>query len=438
MTERKSRSLSAKLLLAILLSLLGGVAVYLGVFGLGRLFVDRYYMSPQSVAMRHADIYTEFWSYVSYYQLSGRDGEAVSRFSEGREFLTLSVYSPSELGLSQGASSLSRSVPASNQNGSGDRLYPMRFSDGIFYLSISDNSRQREDTLNRILAMILGILVMISMLLWYTRRLTRRIIRLSQEASGIGAGDLEAPITVTGGDEIAALAENIDRMRASIIEQIGSEKLAWEANSELITAMSHDIRTPMTSLLGYLGLLNHADASVSDEEKDHYLRAAYGKAMDLKILTDELFKYFLVFGHSETELKLEEFDAQLLLMQLLGEAEFDLGDAGFRVLNSNLLPEGLFVRADAGMLKRVLDNLVSNVKKYADREQPVVLLAEATHEEITVSVSNAIKIGGSGIESTKIGLRTCEKIMSLLKGRFESGIEDGRFTASLSLPLYPS
>ena len=90
------------------------------------------------------------------------------------------------------------------------------------------------------------------------------------------------------------------------------------------------------------------------------------------------------------------------------------------------------------MLKRVLDNLVSNVKKYADREQPVVLLAEATHEEITVSVSNAVKIGGSGIESTKIGLRTCEKIMSLLKGRFESGIEDGRFTASLSLPLYPS
>ena len=76
-----------------------------------------------------------------------------------------------------------------------------------------------------------------------------RIIRLSEETATVGAGDLEGTITVDGEDEIAVLAEDIDSMRHAIIEQMLSEKRAWESNSELITAMSHDIRTPLNTIM---------------------------------------------------------------------------------------------------------------------------------------------------------------------------------------------
>ena len=142
-----------------------------------------------------------------------------------------------------------------------------------------------------------------------------------------------------GEDEIAVLAEDIDSMRHAIIEQMLSEKRAWESNSELITAMSHDIRTPMTSLIGYLGLLNRPE-SLSEEEKKRYLERDYGKSLALKELTDELFKYFLVFGSSGLEFHREDYDAQMLLMQLLSEAEFDLADAGLKVRRIDRLQEG--------------------------------------------------------------------------------------------------
>jgi signal transduction histidine kinase len=310
----------------------------------------------------------------------------------------------------------------------------MRFADGIYYISITDNSRTREDMLNRGMAFLVAAVVLLLVLFWYTNHLTVRIIRLSEETATVGAGDLEGTITVDGEDEIAVLAEDIDSMRHAIIEQMLSEKRAWESNSELITAMSHDIRTPMTSLIGYLGLLNRPE-SLSEEEKKRYLERAYGKSLALKELTDELFKYFLVFGSSGLEFHREDYDAQMLLMQLLSEAEFDLADAGLKVRRIDRLQEGRLINTDAAMLKRVIDNLVSNIKKYAGRERPVTILTEEKDGWIAVAVSNAVAQRVAGTESTKIGLRTCSKILEGLGGSFSTERKGSRFSAGFLLPI---
>ena len=177
----------------------------------------------------------------------------------------------------------------------------MRFADGVYRVAIGDSSNVREDNINRILSVLLASIAFISIMFWYIRRLTNRIIRLSREAEAIGAGDLEAPITVKGEDELATLAVEMDSMRRSVIERMSGERRAWEANSELITAISHDIRTPMTALIGYLGLLNGNGVPDADRNRA-FISSAYDKAMELKDLTDELFKYFLVFGRAELDL----------------------------------------------------------------------------------------------------------------------------------------
>ncbi len=475
-------SLSAKLLLAALVSLMCALAAYAAVYFAGSALVSRYYMSADAVAARKAAIYTELNRFVADGGIAGNDADALQRFNSEREYVSVTVYSSEELELpagrqmpiqsaslqsaeirldsgrgsappaaeaasdespetemvqSQGGGYLGggmRSYALLRRSESSGKLYPMRFSDGMYYVAITDNSRTREDTMNRIMALVAAVVVLVSVLFWYTNRLTWRVIRLSQETATVGAGDLNGEITVDGRDEIARLAADIDGMRDAVIERMSNEKRAWEANSELITAMSHDIRTPMTSLIGYLGLLNNTD-SLSEEERTRYLKAAYGKSLALKDLTDELFKYFLVFGRSELELNKEVFDAHMLLMQLLGEAEFDLRDAGFHVQNMDRLEDGIQLETDAAMLKRVLDNLVSNIKKYASQDLPVVFLTEKKENSVNVTVSNGIRKQGSRTESTRIGLRTCEKILAALGGSFVTHRDEQHFAADFSLPL---
>ena len=129
-------------------------------------------------------------------------------------------------------------------------------------------------------------------------------------------------------------------------------------------------------------------------------------------------------------------NGELLLEQLLGEREFDLQDAGFETRRIGQTGSCTLM-VDPLYLKRVLDNMLSNIKKYADKAQPVLLLIERSEEEVRVSISNTIARSMDGAESTKIGLRTCEKILGLLGGSFQALREDGKFSAGFCLPVQP-
>ena len=438
MIKRLPRSLDAKILYIIILALLCALLVYFVAYGLGTMALDKIYMSPESVSARQAAFYTDFSQFVARYQVRGDDGQSIANWTVDNAYVTILVFQDNELqlrawgGIVQTASDMQgyeRLLYASQYS----RLYPMRFADGTYQIAIGDDTDTREDQLNWDISVLLSIISFFAVVLWYMRRLTRRVILLSREAGAIGAGDLDHPITVKGGDELAALATDVDSMRRSVIQRMGNERRAWEANTELITAISHDIRTPMTSLLAYLGLL-HEGSFETPEQARQFAASAYDKAMELKDLTDELFRYFLVFSRSELELNMESFDARLLLEQLLGEAEFDLSDAGFSV--SRIEFEGeCTVCADPLYLKRVLDNLVSNAKKYADKERPVLVVTERKDDRLSVCISNYVASSVVRVESTKIGLRTCEKIMTAMGGSFSTSRDEEHFAAEFSLPV---
>ena len=442
MTERRGlpvmpRTLDAKMMYMLLLSLLVAGAVFPTAYGLGTLLLDRIYMSPESVAARQAEIYSDFSRYVKANHMSGSDENAVANWPGNDEYTAILIYRDEDL-PTMGGSPAMGGAAYSNANrlqyaSEYGRLYSMRFADGIYHIAIGDSSQVREDTLNRILAVILGAVAFLAVMLWYVRRLTRRVIRLSREADVIGDGDLEAPITMQGVDELSQLAQEVDSMRHSVIARMSGERKAWEANSELITAISHDIRTPMTALIGYLDLLNE-DGFQNPERSGRFAASAYQKAMELKDLTDELFRYFLVFGRAQVEMNKEELDGALLLEQLLGEAQFDLSDAGFIIQRQDF--EGACsIYADPLYLKRVLDNLVSNLKKYADKSQPVVFLTQLQDGVLSVCLSNTVRRDLNLVESTKIGLRTCEKIMQAMDGSFSVQKDEDHFAATFSLPV---
>ena len=437
---RLPSSLNAKMLYTILLGFFCALIVLGAVRGIGSRIVDKVYMSSDAVASRKAEIYSQFNSYVSSRRIKGDDAAAVARWTREHEYVTLLIYKDRSFSLRvQGGEATNSANLAGYERyeylAQSQRLYPMRFADGLYQIAISENSQLREYSLVNIVAWLSACFVFIAVILWYVQRMTQRIITLSHEAQEIGGGDLERAISVKGADELSMLAQEVDEMRRSVIEKMGNERRAWQANSELITAISHDIRTPMTSMLGYLSLLD--EHCFEDEaQAKQFVSAAYGKAMELKDLTDELFKYFLVFGRAELEMNMEEFDAHMLLDQFMLEMQFDLQDDGFSVSRIDF-EGGCRVMADTMYLKRVFDNLLSNLRKYADKTRTVMLLSTLEGGWLSVCVSNYVARSMNRVESTKIGIRTCEKIMKHMGGSFEIRSDEEHFAAELRLPAIP-
>ena len=120
---------------------------------------------------------------------------------------------------------------------------------------------------------------------------------------------------------------------------------------------------------------------------------------------------------------------------MLGEAEFDLSDAGFRMQHMEFDGE-CSIEADPAYLKRVFDNIVSNIKKYADKSLPVVFMSELNGDNLIITVSNRISRSMDRVESTKIGLRTCEKIMQAMQGSFTVCNDEDHFAVEIKLPAH--
>ena len=248
-------------------------------------------------------------------------------------------------------------------------------------------------------------------------------------------GKLNNEIHSMHNDEIGLLATSVDDMRNSIIEKHQNEKAAWDANTQLITAMSHDIRTPLTSLIGYLDIIEGKKYE-NREQMEKYIHSCREKAFQLKDLSDQLFRYFLVFGNQASEKELESFDASILFQQLLAEHSAEIISYGYRVdLHFNI--PTVYVQADVSNLKRLFDNIFSNIMKYATKREAVGIRAEYDGEGIEIEIRNGIWEQTKKVESTQIGMKTCQRICEDMKGEFSYEEINGDFIVEIWFPAAP-
>lgn len=418
------------------LALLVGIACYFGTDALATAAIDRWYMSDDAVAARNLAHERSLQAYICERGVSSRDTLAIEQWSREEKNANVIVYQaegdPYEAGT-WGTSELLDDTTQSDIVDMGYSFYPMQFADGEYRVAVSDYSEAWLYSYAQFGALALAFVVYSSIALGFTRRLTRRVTRLSEAVSAAGALNREIPII--GHDELASLACSVNIMRDTILERTRNEQTAWQANSDLITALSHDIRNPLTSLIGYLDLLEMSQAQLPDDLR-RYVLASRDKAYQLKDLTGEMFRYFLVFSRGEQETHPEPYDAQILCGQLLGECAAELRSRGFDV---NLIPLAApcTVTTDAQMLKRVTDNLLSNIEKYADPATRLTILAAFEDGHLHVCFANRARAELARVESNHIGLRTCEAILKLLGGQFFTCREGENFSAEFVLPVTP-
>ena len=402
---------------------------------MGNQLIERCYLSESAVLKRTGKAATELQRYVRQNGISTRDTNSLAQWGKSQKDLYISLYRDQRLVLEIGwwgaDSGPTDAYTFKEQNAS--VVYPIVFRDGTFYAVITDNSDVRLYDLVWIVSLMLACAVLALALLIYNRKITKKIVAVAHEVQSIGEGNLYLQLTPEGNDELTQLTASVEQMRLSLLRKTSEEQRALQQNSDLITAMSHDIRNPLTALLGYLDLAKSGQYH-SPEELQSYLTAAYSKAEQLKTLTDELFRYSLLFGCKELPLQLERFDAALVLEQLLGESRVQLQQQGFTV--QLLLPQTQAdIEIDVTYFKRVLDNLFDNIRKYADPTKPVAIAVLQEEKTLHICLSNSVNTASTRIESNKIGLRTCAKIMSQMAGGFTRYTENGKFTAEVILPI---
>lgn len=242
-------------------------------------------------------------------------------------------------------------------------------------------------TVSRYPLIIIMLIVDVFILYW---RLIRRYKQMQQrhiigELHYISNGHYDHRIPFELKGDLGRLITSINALVDSTVEAIEDERRIEQSKDELITNVSHDIRTPLTSIIGYLGLIEEGKYS-NEEELLKYTQIAYSKSKQMKVLVDDLFEYTKV-RQADTPLYNVSFDMNQLLEQLVVDYELEASKTG-RVIEFLPSQPCLFMSGDTEKLVRVLDNLLSNALKYGADGTRIIIISERLDEEAVITIKN--------------------------------------------------
>ena len=178
---------------------------------------------------------------------------------------------------------------------------------------------------------------------------------------------------------------SVNALVDSAVKSMDDERKIEKSKDELITNVSHDLRTPLTSIIGYLGLIEDKQYQ-SEEDILKYTHTAYEKAKQMKTLVEDLFEYTKVQQHG-APVNIMRVDLNQLLEQLTASFELEAQHRGI-VISSKVIPNPLMIEADPEKLGRVFNNLVANAFKYGNGASYITIDARQKDDNVVVKVAN--------------------------------------------------
>ena len=290
------------------------------------------------------------------------------------------------------------------------------------------------------IVVLLGIAVFLLVFTLFVNKKVKYIKFLSSEVKVIKDEDFGKTIEVRGQDELAELCSSINNMSLELREKIDNEKKIEQNKNELITNVSHDLRTPLTSILGYVDLLKQN--GFEDKEKFvEYISIIDERSKSLNTLINELFEYTKLNSH-DIKLNYSTVEICSLVEQLSGEYSLIFKKEGLELI-SEIPEEDIFVDIDIQMIVRALENLLINAKKYSVRNSQVLVKLLQESNDIVISVENKVenisqddldnlferfykvdKARKTG-DSTGLGLSIVKRVVELHKGLVKAELING-------------
>lgn len=430
---RKNR-LSIRMTIVIISSAAIAAALYLSLSAAAYNALDAVFLKPELISEQERKCIANLQDYAKSKDISMNDAAALHQWVSGQGNLLLTLYSEGGVIFSSDENIVvplpKDNVKVQGEDGFIYADYQVRFSDGVARAVLTTFFEDRYYRWATIACGIIAILVFMLIPFIFVRRKMRYIAMLESELKILKGGDLDYSITLLGNDELTSLAREVDAMRNAIKERQEQEVQYQRSSRELVTAMSHDLRTPLTSLIGYIDIL-YMNKCGDEARKKRYFEALRDKAYQIKGMSDKLFEYFIVFGKDEAPMEMELVNSVEFLGQVVEESLFDLESRGFTICRSESEVQGqLSVNVDA--MRRIFGNIFSNLIKYADKAAPVHVEYSQQANHLLIRFTN--RIGSmTAAESSGIGLKSCQAIMKQHSGTFHYEKKDQDFLVELSL-----
>lgn len=249
-------------------------------------------------------------------------------------------------------------------------------SDGTVYdISITDSadSQGRVHVMAKdlfISAFVILISVALVVGLWVYRSIAVPLVKLKKATQNIKEGNLDFVLDVEGKDEFSELCQDFEEMRRRLKESTEEKSLIEKENRELISNISHDLKTPITAVKGYVeGIMD----GVADTPKkmDRYVRTIYNKTNEMDHLINELTFYSKIdtnrIPYTFSKLNVEDY-----FEDCSEEVGLELETRGIELVYANYVEKDVMVIADGEQIRRVIHNIISNAIKYMDKPKGII------------------------------------------------------------------
>ena len=223
-----------------------------------------------------------------------------------------------------------------------------------------------------VLVILVLLITALILVVWLYGSIIRPIGYLQKATREIRDGNLDFALEVDGNDEISDLCRDFEQMRRRLKEN-AEEKMQYDSESKvLISNISHDLKTPITAIKGYVeGILD--GVANTPEKLDKYVRTIYNKANDMDRLIDELTIYSKI-DTNRIPYEFAQIDVEEYFSSYAEEMRMDLESKNIELTYYNYLTEDVRIIADAEQLKRVMNNIISNSVKYLDKKRGIINL----------------------------------------------------------------
>ncbi|MCX7904832.1 MAG: HAMP domain-containing histidine kinase [Caloramator sp.] len=318
----------------------------------------------------------------------------------------------------------------------------------IINLYIVKNANKIQVSMFTILGLILIIGSILSFIITFFVLVSKRvkyIIYLSEKIEEISSGKVGEMVEIKGNDEISLLAKHINNMSVNLKNMFERERQEEKIKNDLIVGLAHDLKTPLTTLIGYLELLQRMDTNLAFEN-NKYVNLAYNAAIKIKIIINDLFDYAKL-SSIDFKLNKQEINLPTLILQIFEEYK-PLFENKNLSLECEIEDYDINVLIDVSQFIRVLDNLISNAYKYSEHNSNVTIrLSKKENIELTITnTCKDLKIdtelmfqkfykgdfsrskGGSGL-----GLAIAKRIIELHGGDIKAQKQEDRLSIKITL-----
>ena len=252
------------------------------------------------------------------------------------------------------------------------------------YLYSGTFNAQRYNFITLALLVIAVILFIVIFLLLVNKKI-KYIKYISKRVNKIANEELGSTIEIKDKDKLAELCISINSMSKELNKKFDNERDIENSKNEFITGFSHDLRFPLTLIIGYVDLVRKKEYN-NEEEFEDYIETTYNKSQSLKKLIDELFKYTKLSG-PQIKLNYNKFDLCSLLEKIIGEYTPIFAREGLDI-KKHIPEEEIIVCVDVEKLMRVFDNLLINAKKYSLKPSDIDIKVSKKNGKVVVAISN--------------------------------------------------